>query len=423
MAVSYPIAAVHGSAFVHRRAAPSQRSLRGLDWLNFFLADVQTGVGPFVAVYLAVNHWNPEQVGIALTIGGIAGVLAQVPAGAIVDGTRQKRLLIAAAITLVAAAALLLALDPVFPIVVAAQILLGAVSAALGPTVTAMTLGLVGSADFDRRLGRNHAFNSAGNVAAALLIGGIGYGLSNQAIFFAVPILAIPCFVALLAIAPGEIDYARARGAHDAGDGRAVVSIRALLANRRILRFAVCAVLFHFANAAMLPQLGEMLAHGRARQSAPFMSACIIVTQTIIALTATRIGRMAAQWGRRPLLLAGFGVLPIRGMLYTVTSSVPLLIGIQVLDGLANAIFGVVSILVIADLTRGTGRFNITQGTLAASVGIGASFSTTLAGYLVQRAGYSVSFLCLAAIAAFASILLFTLVPETGWKMTTAARP
>jgi MFS family permease len=252
-------------------------------------------------------------------------------------------------------------------------------------------------------------------------MGAIGYALSNQAIFFAVPLLAIPCFFSLLAIAPGEIDYARARGACGVGDRASVISMHTLLSNREILCFAICAVLFHFANAAMLPQLGEMLAHGRVRQSAPFMSACVIVTQTVIALTAAWIGRMAGRWGRRPLLLVGFGVLPIRGILYTVTSSVPLLIAIQVLDGVANAIFVVVSILVIADLTRDTGRFNVTQGTLAAAVGIGASFSTTLAGYLVQRASYSVSFLCLAAIAVLAWILLFLLGPESGSKITSPA--
>jgi MFS family permease len=172
-------------------------------------------------------------------------------------------------------------------------------------------------------------------------------------------------------------------------------------------------VLFHFANAAMLPQLGEMLAHGRPKVSAPFMSACVIVTQLVIALSASSIGSKAATWGRKPLLLIGYGVLPVRGVLYTLTKSVPLLIGIQILDGVANAIFVVVSVLVIADLTRGTGRFNVTQGVLAASVGIGAGLSTTFAGYLVEHSGDSVSFLALAAIAVVAWVVLWTMVPET----------
>jgi MFS family permease len=384
-----------------------------LDWLNFFLADIQTGVGPFVAAYLAASHWNPEQVGIALTVGGLAGVAAHAPAGALIDAVRQKRVLLTIGVVLLMTSALLLALYPAFPAVMAAQILLGAIGAILAPAVAAITLGVVGPAGFDRRFGRNQAFNSAGNVAAALLMGGIGYVLSNRAIFFAVPLLAIPCLPAIAAIAPQEIDYARARGAQCSDGGSPTASIWTALANERILVFVLCSVLFHFANAAMLPQLGEMLAHGRVRQSAPFMSACVIVTQTVIAFSAAWIGRVAAGWGRRPLLLIGFGVLPIRGVLYTLTSSVPLLIGIQILDGIANAIFGVVSILVIADLTRGTGRFNATQGALAAAVGIGASCSNTVAGYIVQHAGYTASFQSLAGIAAIAWALLFLLVPET----------
>jgi MFS family permease len=406
-------ATLKSSVRLEKARTPSRRSLWGLDWLNFFLADVQTGVGPFVAVYLAASHWSPEHVGIALTASGLAGVLAQAPGGALVDSTPRKRLLLAIGVGSLVVAALSLALHPAFPIVVPAQILLGATGAMIGPAVASMTLGLVGPADFDRRFGRNQAFNSAGNIAAALLMGGIGYALSNRAIFFAVPLLAIPCLLALSAISPGEIDYARSRGARNSADGNTAVPIRAVLADRKVICFAVCAILFHFANAAMLPQLGEMLAHGRVKQSAPFMSACVIVTQTVIAMTATWIGRIAAACGRRPLLLIGFGVLPVRGILYTLTSSASLLIGIQILDGIANAIFGVVSILVVADLTRGTGRFNVTQGALGAAVGIGASFSNTVAGFIAQRAGYSASFLFLAGVAALAWILLFALVAET----------
>jgi len=392
---------------------PSQRSLRALDWLNFFLSDVQTGVGPFLAVYLASQHWNAEQVGIALTCGGLAGVLAQTPGGALVDAAHRKRLVLTCAIAVLVASSLVLAVHPTFLFVIGAQIVLGSVGSLLGPTVTAITLGMVSASLFDRRFGRNQTFNSAGNVAAALLMGAVGYTISNRAIFLAVPFLAVPALFALSAVNPKEVDYARARGARQDGEEARTSGIRALLANRPLLSFAVCAILFHFANAAMLPQLGEMLAHGQVKVSAVFMSACVMVTQFVIAVTAVFIGRKAAVWGRKPLLLVGFGVLPIRGVLYTLTSSVPLLIGIQLLDGVANTIFGVVSVLVVADLTRGTGRFNVTQGALAAAVGIGASLSTTFAGYLVQHAGYSVSFLSLAGIAVVAWVLLWAIVPET----------
>jgi MFS family permease len=163
----------------------------------------------------------------------------------------------------------------------------------------------------------------------------------------------------------------------------------------------------------MLPQLGEMLSHGTRSTAAPFMSACIIVTQVVIMLSATAIGRFANVHGRKPLLLLGFGVLPIRALLYTLTCNTECLIAIQVLDGLANAIFGVVSILVVADRTRATGRFNLVQGSLATAVGLGAALSTTFGGKLIQHFSYRTSFRSLGAIALAAFVLLWAAVPET----------
>jgi MFS family permease len=189
--------------------------------------------------------------------------------------------------------------------------------------------------------------------------------------------------------------------------------VRALAGDHVLLVFMICAFFFHFANAAMLPQLGEMLTKGHRESAAPFMSACIVVTQVVIAISAAAVGRSANAHGRKPLLLLGFGVLPIRGVLYTLTQNTVALIGIQVLDGIANSIFGVVSILVVADRTRGTGRFNLVQGALATAVGIGAALSTTFGGKLIQHYGYRISFLALAAVAAVALVLLWLGVPET----------
>ena len=389
----------------------NNRSLHALDWLNFFLADVQTGVGPFLAIYLSASHWNPQQVGVVLTCGGLVGVVAQAPAGALVDATHHKRTLLVVGLAVLSAASLALAFHPSFWWVTASQVALGLVGAVLAPTVAAMTLGMVSSEEFDRRFGRNQTFNAAGNVAAALLMGLVGYTISNRAIFLVVPLLALPCIFAIKAIQSRDIDYAQSRGA--CADDAVPAPVRDFLKNRPLLAFIGCAVLFHFANAAMLPQLGEMLAHGRAKVSAPFMSACVIVTQLVITLTASWLGAKASVWGRKPLLLVGFGVLPLRGLLYTLTASVPLLVGIQVLDGIANAIFGVVSVLVIADLTRGSGRFNVTQGVLAGAVGIGASLSNAFGGFIAQRYGFAASFLTLAGVALAAWILLWATVPET----------
>lgn len=195
--------------------------------------------------------------------------------------------------------------------------------------------------------------------------------------------------------------------------GAKAEGLSSLLKDRVLVMFVGTAFLFHLANAAMLPELGEMLAKGKPREAAPFMSACIIVTQLVIAVSARWIGKRAVAKGRKPLLIVGFGVLPIRGVLYTLTHAAGALIAIQTLDGVANAIFVIVSILVIKDRTEGTGRFNLASGALATMVGIGAALSNSIGGALVQKVGFNGSFLGLAAVAVVAVCVLFFGVPET----------
>ena len=393
--------------------SPSRLTLRGLDWLNFLLADVRTGVGPFLAIYLAGYKWDEERVGLALTVGGIAGILTQTPAGALVDFLRSKRALVAVGVAALAAGALLIALFPSFWPLMSAQVLIGGTSSIFIPAICAMSLGIVGHAAFDTRQGRNQTFNSAGNVTAAVLMGLLGYLVSNRSIFFFVVALSVPTILILFLIRPAEIDYQLARGANDGEKGGKAESVWVLFRDRPLVIFLVCAVMFHFANAAMLPLLGELLAKGQGRSSMLFMSACVVTTQFVITLLSSWSGRKAGTWGRKPLLLIAFGVLPIRGILYTLTSNTELLVAIQVLDGIGAGIFGVVSVLVIADLTRGTGRFNLTLGAITTAVGIGASLSQVIAGGIVHRVGSHAGFLFLAAVASAAFAILYFLMPET----------
>jgi predicted MFS family arabinose efflux permease len=394
-------------------AGPSPRTLRGLDWLNFFLADVQTGVGPFLAIYLAGYGWNEERVGLALTVGGIAGILAQTPAGALVDRLRSKRALIAAGIVALAAGALLIALAPTFWSVMAAQVLIGGTSSVFGPAICAVSLGVVGHHLFGPRQGRNQSFNSAGNVIAAVSMGLLGYYVSDRSIFFFVVGCSIPTLLTLLIIRPDEISYERARGAKEGAEAGKPAGAWALLKDKPLLVFLACAVMFHFANAAMLPLLGERLAKGAGRNSMMFMSACVVTTQLVVTVLASWSGRKAGLWGRKPLLLVAFAVLPVRAVLYTLTDNAFALVAIQTLDGVAAAIFGVVSVLVIADLTQGSGRFNLTLGAIATAVGIGASLSQVIAGSIVHHFGFNVGFLFLAAVASAAFAVLYFFMPET----------
>lgn len=388
-------------------------SLRALDWLNFFVADVQTGLGPFLAAYLASSGWSPERLGVLLTACGLIPIALQIPAGGVVDEIRGKRGLTAAAIVTIAAGALLLAWRTSTAYVVLAQTVLAIAGLFVGPALNAITMGVAGAQGFDRQLGRNQSFAAAGNVLTALLMAGVSYWIGIRNVFLLAAILAIPTLACLAKVRRSDIDLRDARGADKSTSDQNAGIFAVLLKDRVLLIFFLSAALFHLSNAAMLPQLGEMLAHGDKRTAGPLMSACVIVTQLVITFSAAQTGRLAGIIGRRPLLLVGFAALVIRGCLYTVVRGQPALIAVQVLDGVANVIFGVVSALVVADRTRGTGRFNLAQGALASFVGIGAALSTTYGGFLIQRFNYNTSFLGLAAVGFIAFILLFAFFPET----------
>jgi MFS family permease len=172
--------------------------------------------------------------------------------------------------------------------------------------------------------------------------------------------------------------------------------------DRRIGIFGLCAVLFHFANAAMLPLVGQVLSLGKDHRAPLYMSACIITAQFVMVPVAAWAGRACAVYGRKWVLMIGFSVLPIRGVLYTLTGDPIALIAVQVLDGVGAGIFGVASVLVVADLTRGTGRFNLTNGAIGTATSLGASLSHVVSGLIVQHVGYDAAFLALSAVASIA---------------------
>jgi MFS family permease len=373
---------------------------------------------------------------------GIASVAAQTPAGALIDRTRYKRLAIAAAAAAVAVGAIAMVVHPTFPTILAAQVLMGTSAAVFAPAIAAISLGLVGHACLSRRTGRNEAFNHAGNVGAAVLAMLIGDYIAYEGIFFLLAAMCVATVVAVRFIRPEEIDHDLARGAAGAeepesnrdgcelpppeGEAAAstpskVAGLGELLRDRRILIFSASVVLFHFANAAMLPLAGQKLSHGHSQGAAGYMSACIIAAQLVMVPVALLSSRLAVSWGRRPVFLIGFAILPIRGLLYTMTTSPYALVAIQLLDGIGAGIFGVVGTLVIADLTRGTGRFNLMQGALATATGLGASASNLMTGFVVQADGYDAGFLVLAAIAAAAFAFYGLAMPETRTEPGEAA--
>jgi MFS family permease len=389
-------------------------SLHALDWLNFFLAALLTRFGPFVALYLAGRGWGSGDIGLVLTVTALAGLLTQVPAGELIDMTESKRALVGAGIAALGLALLIFMLRPDLPSIFVAAILQGAAGSLLGPGITAISLGLVGPDGLAERLGRNQRFASVGGLTGTGIIGLASYVLSDRATLVVSVALAGPLLWALIRIHAADIHFCRSCGAPESDPKNPPrVKRTALLGDHRLLTFAACLFLFQLANASILPLLGERLVHAEARWSSPILSALIVVPQIVVAVLAPWVGRTAESWGRRPLLLIGLGVVPIRCGLLALTSDPTLLIAIQVLDGLSGATLGVLTALVIADITNGTGRFNLAQGVVGALSGVGASLSTSMSGLIVGRYGDVTGFLSVSAIGLIAVATLLLFLPET----------
>jgi MFS family permease len=381
-----------------------------LDAVNFLAADVRGAVGPYLNVFLITQqHWSQTQVGVVTTVAGLLALAVQTPIGAAIDSSRSKRGLIVLALAVLALTAAVIFVWPVFWPVTIANSLMAIAGDVFGPAVAALTLGLFARADLARRMGRNSAFDHAGNIAIALVAGGVGYVFSQRAVFLLVPVFAAFASVAVLTIRSQAIDNERARdGSDKPADG-----FGSLLKNRKLVIFAVCAMLFHFANAPLLPLVGQKLAAAHPKEATALMSACIVAAQGVMLPIAILVGRTADKWGRKPLFLAGFAILPIRAVLYTFSDKSAWLIGVQILDGVGAGIFGALTPLVISDIMRGTGRYNLAQGAVATVQGVGASLSGLAVGVLVDHVGYTPTCLALGAAAAVAVTVFWMFMPET----------
>ncbi len=407
-----------------RYANAPAASLRGLNALNFLMADVQGGLGPYLSVFLASRHWQPGSIGMAMAASSIAAAICQIPAGLLVDATRAKRMVAAVSGLLIAAACLAIAWFPSLPPVLAAQIAIGAASALVPPTLAALALGLAGRQRFDATISQNQSFNHAGNFVSALLAGTLGQFIGIGWIFYLICAFAIASALSTTLINPAEIDHAQARGG-EASRGREAgepASFRSLLGRRDLLVFLAAVALFHLGNAAMLPMAGQLLARAHPHEATIALSACIIVAQAVMIGVAWAVGRaMARNVGRKPVFLIAYALLPVRGVLFSLTASPTAVIAIQLLDGVAAGIFGVVSVLIASDLMRGTGRFNLAQGLVALCVGVGAGLSSLVGEYAVQWFGYPAGFLTLAGVAAGAFAFFALFMPETRTASETPA--
>ena len=389
------------------------RSLRALDWMNFFVANVQTGFGPFIASYLASHKWTQGEIGMALSVGTISAMVSQVPAGAAVDAMKNKKGAAAWAIIAIILSAVLLASSPTVLPVIAAEVFHGFASCMLVPAMAAISFALVGRQNLGDRLGRNARWASIGSAIAAGLMGLFGEYFSSRAVFWLTAALAMPALIALSMVQnTGAVDATpQAKPTPDADEKRE--SLRELLRDKRMLIFAACIVLFHLSNAAMLNLAAGEVTAGMGDNVQLVIAACIIVPQAIVAMMSPWVGRSAQRWGRRPILLFGFAALPVRALLFAGISSPYLLVPVQMLDGLSAAVFGVMLPLIAADVAGGKGRYNLCIGLFGLAAGIGATLSTAAAGFIADRFSNTVSFFGLAAAGALAVLLVWAAMPET----------
>lgn len=405
----------------------AQQAQRPLDALNFFLADVRDGLGPYLAIYLLTEQkWNEASIGIVMSVAALAGIAAQTPAGALIDVSKAKRGLVVAAAVMVTMACLVLPLTRQFWLVAATQAIGGASASIFAPAIAAIALGVVGPKAFAARIGRNEAFNHAGNAVSAILAGGLAYFYGPVVVFWLLAAMAAASIVATLSIPAASIDdrLARGLGEDEEADGKQKPSgFRVLLTCRPLLIFAVATVLFHFSNAAMLPLVGQKLALANPALATTLMSACIVAAQLVMVPVAVVVGRKADVWGRKPIFAVALAVLAFRGAMYPLSDDPAWLVGVQLLDGIGAGIYGALFPLVVADLTKGTGHFNVSQGAIGTAAGLGGALSTAIAGAIIMAAGYNAAFYFLAAVAGCALILFYIWMPETLPDQPVSAGP
>ena len=381
---------------------------RALDLVNFFVADVQTGFGPFVAVYLTTHKWTQVDIGFALTLGTMTSLISQLPAGALVDSMRNKRMAASGALVAIIVAALLLALQPDQLPVLIAQMLHGFASCVITPAIAAISLHLAGHAALGERLGRNARYASIGNGLAAAVMGATGAYFSPRFVFLLTAGLCVPALIALWSIGAGP--HARSQTTSRVVD---IAGLKRLLLDRRLLVFGGCVMLFHLSNAAMLPLAGSAVTMRAGHFANLIIAACIVVPQMVVALLSPWVGRAAEKLGRKRLLLLGWGALPLRGLLLAVLpGSWPLVMG-QAVSGVSAAVFGVLLPLLAADLTIGTSHFNLCMGMLGLAMYLGAAVSTTMSGEIADLAGMEMAFLTLAGIGMVGFLAVWLAMPET----------
>ncbi|TPG18616.1 MFS transporter [Sphingomonas koreensis] len=380
---------------------PSRRATRPLEALNFFMADVQAGIGPFLGVFLQSHGWATGAIGSVMTAGGVAGMVMTAPAGALIDATKRKRLIIIVTGLCTLAASFLLLVSQKLWVVAASQIATAVAGAAIGPAMAGITLGIVRQKGFNRQNGRNQAFNHAGNMIGAALSGWLGWKFGLTAVFWLAAGFGVFAILSVLLIPEKAIDHAAARGLEHGDDESAdqAQGFRVLAENKPLLILAASLACFHLGNGAMLPLYGlAVVAKGNANPAA-FTATTIVVAQAVMIVATIVAARLAAARGYWLVMLISFLALPIRGLIAASVIAKWGVFPVQMLDGVGAGLQSVAVPGLVACLLAGTGRVNVGQGAVMTVQGLGASLSPAIGGWMAQYLGYSATFLILGSFA------------------------
>jgi MFS family permease len=377
-----------------------RRGIWPLQSLNFFAADLQAGIGPFLGVFLDQHGWQSGLIGTVMTLGGVAGMIMTAPAGALIDATSRKRSFIVAAGVCSLIASGILLLWQSFWLVSLSQVTTGIAGAAIGPAVIGITLGMVRQKGFNRQNGRNQAFNHAGNMIAAGLAGFLGWQFGLKAVLWVFAVFGVLSIVSALMIPRGSIDDKAARGLKETGEhaGRAS-GFRVLLECKPLLVLAAALACFHLGNGAMLPLYGLAVVTQKHGNPAGFVAITIVVAQGVMIVASLLAYRMAEKSGYWWVLLISFLALPIRGVLAGSLINWWGVYPVQMLDGVGAGLQSVAVPGLVARILNGTGRVNVGQGAVMVVQGIGASLSPAIGGWIAQAIGFSAMFMILGSFA------------------------
>jgi MFS family permease len=367
--------------------------------LNFFMADMQAGIGPFLGVFLLAHGWESGLIGSVMTIGGVAGMVMTGPAGAVIDATSHKRVyvVIPGICTVLASAAILLSQS--FWFVAVSQVATAIAGAAIGPAVSGITLGIVRQAGFNRQVGYNQAFNHSGNVAGAALSGLLGWIFGLTAVFWLAAVFAALSIISVLMIPNDAIDNRAARGMKEGEKADKASGYRVLVECKPLLVLAAALAMFHLGNAAMLPLYGLAVVAEKQGDPASFVAITIVVAQSVMIVVSLIAMRIAEKEGLWLVMLISFLALPIRGLTAAFFISHLGVYPVQILDGVGAGLQSVAVPGLVARILNGTGRVNVGQGAVMTVQGLGASLSPAIGGWIAQEIGYSAMFMILGSFA------------------------